>query len=57
MGIDKAHKHGYYEEAIEGDTDDDKNVHLNRLNELAFEDLILSINTSKRSVKFHPTCW
>ena len=36
-----------YEEALEGDMDLDKNIlKLGELNELAYEDLILSINTS-----------
>ena len=46
-GVDKIPMQEEYENALEGDDDLDKKiVKLGELNELAYEDLILSINTS-----------
>ena len=45
-GVDKIPMHEEYEEALEGDDELDKKiVKLDELNERAYEDLILSINT------------
>ena len=46
-GVDKIPTQEEYKSALEGDKDLNKNiVKLGELNELAYEDLILSINTS-----------
>ena len=46
-GVDKIPTQEEYDEALEGDDDLDKKiVKLGELNELAYEDLILSINTN-----------
>ena len=46
-GLDKVSMQDEYENAVEGDTDlDEKVVKLGEWNELAYEDLILSINVS-----------
>ena len=46
-GVDKFPTQEESENAFEGDTDlDEKIVRLGKLNKLAYEDLILSINTS-----------
>ena len=46
-GVNKIPTHEEYEEALEGDNELDKKiVKLGELNELAYKDLILSINTN-----------
>ena len=52
-GVDKIPTQDEYENAMEGDTDLNKKiVKLGELNELAYEDLILSINTNSSVGKF-----
>ena len=56
-GVDKIPMQEEYERALEGDDDLNKKiVKLGELNELAYEDLILSINT-RLSVGKAPLGW
>ena len=46
IGVEKILTQEEYTAALEGETDLEKKVELDALNELAYEDLILAINTS-----------